>query len=385
MKRFFAIFFIILVMFMPLCAFEWGGLLTEDFRFSSTDFKPENNSFKQGNSASLWITVPFSANGNFYFSGQGSIKYNLDLKSTESFNLIYDIDLLKLSGKTDIGSAAISLAMGRYSVSDLTGKIFNQNADGLSLKVTSQIVEFSAYAGYTGLINALNVSMINSPTAVYEYKNNYSPAYKYVPVSFSVEAPSLFANHTFNSQVSAFFDAEKAFADDAYNRYYATVSMMGPILGTLYYSVMTSFGSVNFKDVSNYSALSLQMFVNNNLTLKANAEYASGNHMGLSPFVGFTSSPAYMSVNYPELSGVLMPSLDLVFTTNNFYTGINGKLVLSCPESNFNMQGINVGANVIYNLFSDLQLGVSGNYYRDMYSNGLEDNMSLGLNLSLSF
>lgn len=385
MKRYISLIAGLFFIFLPIAAVEWGGLVTEDVRFSSSDFTSETNNIRQSNNLSLWITAPFTDSGDWYFSSQASIKYSYDFFKSDSFLGIFDIDLLKLSGNFQIGNSTNSISAGRFSVSDLTGKIFNQVSDGVLLKIVQPSVEYSIYAGYTGLLNQLDVAILSPADYFTPYTEWYSYAYKYLPFSLSVEIPSLFLNHTFNAQVSGFLDIDHLEKNDGYDRFYASLSFFGPIAGPLYYSIVSSIGSEKLKTITNYSAVSLQMFLTSFLTIKLNAEYASGKQGVLSPFVGFTSSPAYFSVKYPELSGVILPNLDILLTTNSFLFNVNTKLVLDFPYKEIVTKGVNLSGNMMLNAFSDLQFGLSANYFYDLLLNGKDNNFTLNFNVSLAF
>lgn len=383
MKRIFAT--IISLLMLPVFAMEWGGLFTEDMKYATTEFSEENTGLRQSNSLILWTNVPLAASGNTYFSGQTSVKYYTDIIQQDGITPIFDIDLLKISSNFFAGDNVFSFSAGRFGVSDLTGKIFNQTSDGLAIKLTRPTVEFTAYAGYTGLLNAYNVSMITAEAYSPVYIEGYCLSYKYLPCSLSIEMPAILSNQTLNVQASAFIDMEKPGQDDSDNRYYGSLSMMGPIAGPVYYSFLTSFGSENFTNIFNYSALSIQYYLGSLMSVKGNIEYASGNQLAFTSFKGFSSNTAYNSLSSPELSGLIMPNIDMAVTIQNFYVGLNGKIVLGYPDSNIYFQGLNVSANIIFNIFSDLQLGVLGSYYYDMYWQGKENYFTANVNLSISF
>ena len=376
--------FIILSLFLaPVSAMEWGGLITEDARVSTHEMDTSDLQIKQGNSICLWLNVPITDDGKTYFTAQGSGRYSLDFEDdTKTFSTVFDLDLFKLAGSVNIFENTFSYAVGRFSVSDLTGKVFSQMCDGALFKYTLTSMEVTAYAGYTGLLNGLNVSMLGSegfPNAV--SGEMYARAHGYVPLCLSCELPYVFLNQTLTMQACGFLDMEA----EKYNRYYGMVSLYGPIAGPVYYALASCAGTDDFKDIFNYSSFSLQCFISQVVTFKLNAEYASGNNGPLSSFVGFTSSPAYNSLISPELSGVIMSGADFLISTDRLYIGLNGRYIMSMPEDEIQTEGVNATANVVFNIFSDLQLGVTGIYYHDINTNGEQDNLSLNVNLSLSF
>lgn len=373
----------LLLFFIPLSALEWGGLVTESFKYGTKNFSSEANQFKQSNSVSLWMSGAVTSSGNVNFAAQSSGRYYLDFFNNDVlFTPIFDLDLLKLSGKTNIADGFFSYSAGRFGVSDLTGKVFSQTCDGLLLKYTRTSFEANAYVGFTGYLNAMNAAMLSKEHKVHSVDGSvYVMAHSYVPVCLSVEMPSLFLNQTFNAQLSGFFDLEET----EYNRYYGTLALNGPIYGPLYYSLLTSFALENFDAFSNYTALSLQLYPISFFTVKLNAEYASGNQLIFKPFTTFTSNTAYNISSSPELTGVIMPNVDLILTWESLYASLNGKVVLAYPEDEINFQGLNFTASMFFNIFSDLQLGLSAIYYHDIVTAGEMNNASVNINLSLAF
>ncbi len=366
-----------------LSAFEWGGLFTDGSKLITTDFKKDNLFLQHTDEVALWCNAPVISDGSVYFAGQVSYKntvdYNLDFKT--SISNIINLDLMKIAGKTEIGTSVISASIGRYGVSDLTGKIFNQTSDGILVKSTFTAFELSLYAGFTGTLNALSTQMINLSEAEMDSNKLYVTAHQYVPVSLAVEFPSLFLNQTLNLQVNLFKDLEKT----DYNRYYATVGLNGPIAGPLYYSLIAAGETEDYKKYSVYGLFSLQTFISSVVTFKAGVEYASGDQFGLKPFTGFTSYTPYSSLYASEFAGMILPSVDMIFTGGNVYFGINSKLVLDYPEDLVTVNGVSTGANFIWNIFSDVRFGLSGYYFVDINHKGNLNNMAATANISLAF
>lgn len=383
MKKAAGLFISIILLLVPLSSMEWGGLITEDLGYETKNFSSETNRIKQSNSASLWMTGALVPDGIINFAAQASGKYFLTSKNDAFvFTPIINLDLLKFSGNLRIAEGVLNYSVGRFAISDLTGKIFSQTNDGMLLKYSMPSFEANAYIGYTGYLNAMTVAMLSNEHKVHTVDGSvYVMAHSYMPVCLSMEVPSLFLNQTFNVQLSGFFDMEET----KYNRYYGTFSLNGPIVGSVYYSLLTTFALENFDAFSNYSALSIQIFPISFFTLKLNAEYASGNQLIFKPFVTFTSNTAYNSYLEPELSGVIMPNVDFIFLWERFYASLNGKVVLGYPENEIIFQGLNFTANMYFNIFTDLQLGLSAIYYHDIINAGEMNKASLNVNVSLSF
>lgn len=364
---------------LPLSAFEWGGLITEDFKYQYNN----SSSFRQSNNVALWMNLPITNDASYYFAGQASIKYFYDINSQNGnqFMPVADVDLAKLAGRASVKNSVVSIAAGRYAISDLSRKIFNQNCDGMSLKIAVPGSEYSLYAGYTGMLNSLNVTMLGENGIAHEAASSvYSKAHDYIPLLLEMEIPSAFLNQAINAQISMFYDLEAT----KYNRFYFTAGMNGPVAGPLYYALSATLGSSTFKNFYAYGNLSLQAFISS-FTVKVTGEYASGNQFGLSPFTTFTSNTAYNSLLSPELSGVILPGIDIAYTVGGLYTSLAGKFVLGFPESDVIVKGVNAAGNLVINLFSDLKTSLSGIYYYDIEGSGELNNMSVALNISLSF
>lgn len=378
----------------PVFAIEWGGLFNETGKLSFGKQTGEleevaSISVRQSNGISLWCTVPFKSDLSWYMTTQASYKYYYDFTLLgNNITHIADLDLLKLNGTIKTSNGSFLVAAGRYIVMDNSGKVFSQNCDGLTLKYTTPFVSTSVYAGYTGLLNANNVSILNDEALPDNGKETFMPFYTkvhgYVPLTLSVDFPSLFLNQAVSVQAEAFLDVEKVEDKDLFNRYYGTLSLSGPFGGPFYYSLVSVFGTTDFASLMNLSALSFQMYVDS-ISLKIGVEYASGAQGPFSPFIGFDSNPAYNSIYSPEYSGVLLPGIDFTFTKNQFCFMLNGKLVLGMPEDSITVKGINLNLKSYINIFSDMQLEVSGIGYYDLDTDNAESYYSANLGLLISF
>lgn len=395
MKKFF-LSLILIISLVPAFAFEWGGLFTENAKVSICSINGNitdiaSLSVRQSNGLSLWCKVPLKSDSSWYLASQASYRYNWDITLMDNYiDHIADLDLLKVTGTVKTSNGGFTLNAGRFIVMDNSGKIFNQNCDGVSAKYATQFISTSVYAGYTGLLNSKSVMILNEEGWADTGKTTglpfYNLAHGYVPLTLSVDFPSLFLNQSLSFQAEAFFDVGKYSIDtlNKINRYYGSLSISGPIAGPCYYSLVTVFGTVDFDNIMNYSALDFQMYIKS-ISLKAGAEYASGKNGFLSPFIGFDSSTAYNSVYSPEYTGVILPQVEFGYSSNNFSTFLNGKLVLGIPESEIILRGIDFSLKTYWNILSDLQLEVSGVGYYDIYYKNAESFYALNVGLSLSF
>lgn len=350
-------------------SFEWGGLLTENFKFTTQTFQDvENISFRQSNGISLWANIPFTNNGSWYLSSQASYKYNYDFVGFTKGNYnnlqnIFDVDLFKLNGLIKLSESSIALSFGRYFVFDNTSKVFAQNCDGLSFKYNGQVVNFGIYAGYTGLVNGNNViTLAKDGSYEYEPQDFYGKTHPYVPLSLTLTFPSIIFNQSLGLQANAFLDL----GTEKYNRLYGTLTLQGPIFWPVYYSFNSCFGIENYSDVSNLSILSFMVFIKS-FTAKINCEYASGEQLVFKPFKGFNSSAAFVSSMNPEYSGLLLPGATFIFGIKDFYVELDGKCVMLYPKDKLIIQGFSVGLKSITNIYSDVAIDLSMNFYDNFH------------------
>ena len=337
-------------------AFEWGGVLSDDTKLNTNLHSLD---FHQSNNVSIWANIPFNNSGTVYLSSQGSAKYYWDISKEENkFTPILNLDLLKFTIIGNFGASGSTFAMGRFNLSDLTGKVFSQASDGMLLELSFPVFNLGFYAGFTGLLNTAEVYMLDSKSFV------YSKAPSFVPVCLTYTLPSLFLNQQFAVQTMSFIDL----AHPGYTRNYATLSLKGPISGFLSYSLNSCFGSEKFSNITNLSDFTISFVPNQTISLSVNATYASGKLFFLSPFVGFTSHTAYNSIYSPELSGVLLPSLSMQYFSQSFCTLLNIGGVFDMPAKNITFKGIDGSVTILFNIYSDLQLSFKSNVFYDLAS-----------------
>ena len=80
-----------------------------------------------------------------------------------------------------------------------------------------------------------------------------------------------------------------------------------------------------------------------------------------------------------------MPSADLIFSFMEFYSAFSVKTVLGFPEQKINFKGVDICGNLVLNVFSDLQISLSGLYYMDLLTEGVENNIAVNVNCSFTF
>ena len=361
----------------PAASVEWGGIFKNDSQFLLPGFK--DFSVAQSDSIYMWLTAPFGESG-LYFSGEGLCKFTYTT-ADKNFSLLADVDLFKVGGDYETKNGTFSISFGRYMVTDSTAAIFAQNMDGLSLKYAGRSVAFSAFGGYTGLQNALNVSMLDKDGYVFMPENKvYSLANAFVPAGITLELPAVFTNQSLSIQTLAFIDL----GSEKYNRFYGTFLLSGPITNAFFYSFATSVGTNNFSSLMNYSVLGFYLYPSDKVSISFGAEYASGKNGPLSPFLGVTSRSVVNSLSAPQTTGSIVPNLILSVVMDKMYLGITGKFLMAIPESKIEPKGAEADLSFLYSIFTDFQIGVDVTSYFDITKNN-EDNFSATLRAAISF
>ena len=150
--------------FSSLFAFSWSGVLDNGTRFSANhDFSEKF--LNQTNGVYLAVNSPLNETGSYRFAAEGLYRYklNLDIKRNDSdFKQIADCTLAKFSFDLPMDGAACNVSLGRFKYSDFSGSVFSQTSDGAYVSYDTINFKASAYAGYTGFLNRLNVSMIDN-------------------------------------------------------------------------------------------------------------------------------------------------------------------------------------------------------------------------------
>lgn len=347
----------------PLGAMEWGGLITNDSGISTPDFS--DITFNQANGISLWVNSPLGE--NFTFAGEASYKFKFQKPKDVDpvITHIVDVPLLKISGDVSTDSGVVSVNAGRFNYVDGAGAVYSNTLDGVSVEYALPVVKFGAVAGYTGLLNSLSTYLPSENDNKF-----YNMAQALVPVGAFVDF-SLFANQSLAVQGYAILD----FASDAQKAYYANVILSGPITNSLFYSLASSFGSVDFKNLMNYSALTFMAFPSEVLSINGGVEFGSAEEQG--PFSAFYSLAS-------AAGGKISPKLGLTVATSNMSFDLSGKYNLTYDGSSYKGTDAEAGAGLVYNIFSDFQIGLKFNAVIDT-AGGDNNNYVANLNVALAF
>lgn len=365
--------------FSVLSAFEWGGLVDDNTKFTAA----ENPAFSQSNGIYLWLKTPVTQDGHFYVSAEGLYKYKLNLtglnKTPKSdFINILDVDLLKLNGFWEAFKGEMNLNAGRYFFSDNTGAVFSQVSDGIGLSYANNFIGFSLYGGYTGLLNSLNVSMTEkNPDA--NNKQIYNLCAAFVPVSVKF---SLLDLGGFSASVEG--DYFISMNEKIKNRAYASLNVAGPISTIGMVNLNFAAGTYEFKELMLFSNVDVNFFAGNLFLIGFGGEYGSGTktEKKLAAFSPVTSRTIYSGLR-PVKYDYIAPRLSGTFVMNNLYAKLTEKTVI-VPDDETKLFGIDSVLDIKYNIFSDLQVGANGTLYFD-FGDKKYNNISFSINAALEF
>lgn len=366
----------------PLSAFEWGGLADNTSTEKIVNSETTPSSFTQSNGIYLWCSSPLNEDGSFYIKAEAMYKYNF-YTSSNTFIHIADLDLFKISKTTSIRNSTLNISGGRFSVSDISGAIFNQNCDGLLLDYSLPTFDFSAYIGHTGLLNKRAVTMLSEKgyhAASSDDSQFYAPALSsasYVPISITAAFPSLFLNQSLTIQGNAFFDC----TGNSYNRMYGTISLSGPLAPKVFYNLVSDFGTINFKNFMNYSKATVSLFAGK-AYISAGAEYATENFRGFSTHIAYSTGKSD-----EETKGLFMPvvSANISFTRTNILA-VTAKAVFTSENSKLSPTGAQADITDIYNILSDVQLMASISGFKGFSGATTDlDKLSATIKLAISF
>lgn len=348
-----------LLLSTSLFAIDWGGKLTNDTSFiglKDSSLKP-----KQTDTLSLWTTIPLSKDNSRYFAAEGNYQFKYDGTDTAADEITntLDLNLFKFAiNKKLPRQKNLSFTAGRFGISDLTGTVFAQNCDGLLFQFSMPRFSTNLYAGYTGLLNANSVTILNGDESSYELADPavYRLAPKYVPFGINFTFPGLFANQNLSLQGWGFADAN----GDGYNRYYGLLSLDGYLVSNLYYTLKTVMGSENFEGVSNLSILNLYCYFTETFFMNLAGTYASGEQGDIKAFKGVTSMPALISSDDPEYTSLIKADLNFTKTFGKVaYINGGAACAFSIVDESPEYKGLQIQASAMYKVFNDVQLGAS--------------------------
>ncbi len=343
-----------------LYAFDFGGTIRNNSEISGEECSEQYLKLDQTNDLNIWFSMPFNEKKSIVLSGEGLYEYENDFAVAEQTNIL-DLSLLQLKiNFSDDPSFKFDSTLGRFFVTDNSGLIFSQKCDGAELFIRKGSFSIDGYAGYTGLLNAQTVTLLNPSTYTdtADYSQLYCFAAPYSVVKLYTKFSRLFLNQDLKTEFSAFFDSSES--TTKYNRYYGSAAINGPISSIFYYSLNSSVGTENFTDIMNLTNLNLSYYPLSFMAIMLSGVYASGNNGPFSSFVGITSQTAAMSQSEPEYSGIIKTGVTAIMNVvNKVGISLGSSAFFTCPESAIDYYGLQWNAGLKFQIFTDLQLSCS--------------------------
>ena len=303
------------MMAFPLAAFDYGGSLD----LSGGAVVSDTTAFSPSAKVTGYAKVPFVA-GSFSTEAYYKLDGSFASGSSASFTNLVDVSLLKLSLPV---SDLMTLNIGRYAFSDVTGSVFAMTSDGANVASNIGIFKASAYVGYTGLLNA-KTSGINAPWT-YDTNSVYALGSKYAVVLANFTAANVLGGNTFSAELTGGINCNGAAAtgvSDGYNRFYGTVSAAGPVTSSIYYSGSVT-GSFLTKDTDKAGFLAKGSIVGYLPVMSMSVSGKVG--FGSKGFQGITSDPCSGGVLNAGVSVTAKPLSSLLcLATGDIYCGTVG-------------------------------------------------------------
>lgn len=331
-------------------ALSWGGLVDNNTRFSSND-DFTRLALNQSNGIYFSVNSNLNKNASMRIAAEGLYKYNasFDFKENETkFKNIADVNLLKFTGNWALGPGALALNLGRFQYQNFSGSVFSQVSDGAYISFDTLDVKASVYAGYTGLLNRLNVSMVDNETK--DDDQFYALCPKYIPLAADISYKKLFEYHTVGLQAAAFLPL----SDDYKMKAYGTLILNGYIGTLASYDARVTLGTEKFDGLMLDAKLDGTFYASNNLMVTAGGEYVSGAQGDIKPFLTI-SSRSFGGA--PVYNGVIVPKVGVMYVAGKFFASATERIIITMPKDEAKLDGFDTSVNVIYNAFSDLQLG----------------------------
>lgn len=364
-------------------AIDFGGALRNSTKLKGKSFS--SIKLDQVDDLNLWVKVPLSKDGKMYFTAEGLYEFEAD--DSTVYNRL-DLDLCKFAAQFKFDQNTLNVSAGRFIYSDLTGIIFSQNADGAFASYTTSKFSVSAYAAYTGLLNAALVKMLDNSKDrfTYDSKAVYELAQKYFVAAASFTLPCVAASQSLSFQALGTFKVE----GKSYNRIYATATIGGPIYNTIFYNFSTTMEMQSFDggsmDLSNLTSANVSWFLPyKDLTLNGGVLYASGSHGPFEAFRGFTKREAYNAFNEPQHSGLIKFS----FSANAkplkpLLVSAGFDVIIAAATSSMDYKGFQYALGADWQILSDVKAGLNFLQYIDKSDSDL-NKVQISLNAAITF
>lgn len=377
----------------PLFSIEFGGIFENTSNVKINRDDTANPVIKQQDSVTLYTKIPLKNDGSVYFSAEGLIDYSYNTVLPDADystnEIITDLTLCKLSSVCSLGSGRLFFNAGRFAYSDYTALVISQTADLVNIKYTNPYVELSAFGGYTGLLNAKNVSIINADYTVFSgdtSKQFYDLAAPFIIGGASFSLPYVLANQTITLEgLAAVASSGPSDYESDGNRFYGTFGLTGPLGASVFYNLSSTVGYNDDSDLSNLSKLSISFYPNfKSSSFTLSGVYASGENGSFKPFVPFTKKAAVLSYTEPFYSCLLKAGAAYsIIPAQSLFASIAADAVFSYMESSPEYEGVQAALTITFQPFSDVRFNLMADAY---VSDDSENNRkSITFNAVISF
>ena len=350
---------VLFFVFFQVFSVDWGIVLYNDTSLSM--HKPFKFDIKQTDYADFRFSSVLNKKRSARVSFDGFYEFVLDKTETATDDIknVVDINEFIFSFETASGrGSAFSISAGRIPIEDLTGLVFSQSFDGISLRLSNMRADFAIFGGYTGFLNAKSTTMLIPYDSQYADKGNaiYAFSPKYFPCGLSISFPTSRDGQRFDLQVWGFVDVN----GDNYNRIYAMLGYSGYWGRHCSYDFKTVFGTENLKNVMNMSLATIRIFPTRAFEISISGNYASGDNAVFSRFNGFTSKTDVSIYGRDlEYSGLLKADVEIATVFNAFFYGaLSAGAVFDCLDE-FSYFGVFANVNGTLNVLDDLQFNLS--------------------------
>lgn len=342
MKKFFVIFVVFCVCIFSLNAIDFGGLLTSNTEITNVDKSSFN--LAQTTDAIFNLRIPFTNSGRSYFVAEAMYRNEMYHGSAHNY---LDLPLFKANFLLDNITGNLNVSFGRYYLQDITGKIFSQSTDGVSLLYSSDVITSAVYAGYTGLINGNITDMVNPSDYKLDMDSVYNLSLPYVVVSTGLELPYLYMNQTLGFDFWSFIGTN----DLDSTKIYVTLDFKGPIIASLFHTTSASilFDNSKANSVTGFlGSFNLNWFLSNlNTVLSAKINYASKD------FTPVTANNFLVNGRY--LNNMFATGIEASFKPkNNIY--VLGDVLAVFKGDTADYYGTQLSGKVVWQVLSDVQL-----------------------------
>ena len=342
------------------------------------------------------MKIPLGKSGKHRIAAEGNFVYKVDNDASGDSSELKtaDLTLLKYAGNFDAGNGQLALSLGRFFIEDATSVVLSQTADGAMIQYLSSAVNVSVYGGYTGLLNAQNVTELDGEDSDFAYDDEslYDWASSYVLASAAVSFPYLILNQTISLEGVAAIGVNGANSDNSgYYRAYGTFALNGPLASKLFYRASTTFCKEKDNDIANLSMLSLELYPGyKGISLLLSGLWASADNGDWGAFKGITSQKATLAYDEPQYSALAKAGGSVsIKPVDAVLLRLGGDAVFTYLDEDLQavdeleFSGYQVYGGIVWQVFTDCKASLSASDY--VGKNDATNKLAVSAGLTLAF